>query len=146
MNQNEPVPRAFEPAFWDYLEWVFKVGVPLTMVLVTVLAVALSSRDKKLTRVRYAVRATVATLLMALLILVIPRAVQGGHKIDTITPLFCLLVAFVVSIVLVIWSVHRLQDIGWSRWIGLVMGVPVVSFAMMVMLIAWPGGQKGHDT
>jgi hypothetical protein len=42
------------------------------------------------------------------------------------------------------WSIHRTQDVGWSRWLALLVLVPGVNFAWMIALCAIPA--VAHDS
>jgi hypothetical protein len=50
-----------------------------------------------------------------------------------------LLVAALIGATLIyLWSVHRTQDIGWSRWWNLLFLMPVISLGWWIILMARP--------
>lgn len=52
------------------------------------------------------------------------------------------LAALVGTIFVYLWSVHRTQDIGWSRWVNLLFLLPTVSLAWWIILMAKPSPRE----
>jgi hypothetical protein len=48
-------------------------------------------------------------------------------------------IQIVFGFLTLIWSIYRTQDIGWSRWMNLVLVVPLVNLAWMTVLLFNPG-------
>lgn len=71
----------------------------------------------------------------------IPSALDNSDAYNFIGALGMLLV-FVASIALfcfiMLWSVYRIQDVGWSRWLNLLMFIPYLNMMWVIILMCVP--------
>lgn len=117
----------------------FLQGVGLVVLLIlTVVPIWLADRNRTLTRGGYLFRVAVSTVALIIAIYELVRSVGAA---EPVSPVFAF--TFVVGLVLypifsMLWSVHRTQDIGWSRWLNLMFLIPGVSFGWLIALLVVP--------
>ncbi len=125
-------------SIWHWL--IIALGV-----VIPVVTIALANRDKTLTRIHYVVRTVVANAVVVVLVFVIPSFLQSADQ-ALVLNIAIMIVSLIVFILLTLWSVHRLRDIRWSRWIALIMGIPLGNLILMILLCCWPGRDHSAET
>jgi len=101
--------------------------VLLVILGIGILPIALASKSKTLARGPYALRTIPATVVMVLI-------AAASAELD-----YVVLVNLVIWVLLLLWSVHRLQDIGWSRWWCLLSFLPFLGLLFWLALLFVPG-------
>ena len=106
--------------------WNSALATPVMLILV----IAAADGRKRLTRQDYLIR-SITTLLLLVLALGISLVLPGeGAEV-----LF-LLFGAVAAVLMVLWSVHRTQDLGWSRWWNLLHMVQPAGLIWWIILMA----------
>ena len=117
-------------SIWLWMYAVFLVGLP-------VIGIATVGRERQLRRVDYAKR------LAGLLAVNIIFGVAVREDVETFGNVVLLVVVLLVAIATValsaVWSAHRLNHIGWTRWLALLSLVPFVNIFGAIGLCLVPG-------
>ena len=106
--------------------WIIVLGVLLTPLL----PIFLASADKRLTRGEYAIRTLCAVGVGILLNLI------GSASVILALP--ALVITIILYVLTVSWTVHRLQDVGASRWVALLFILPFIGFIVWIALMFVP--------
>lgn len=102
---------------------------------------AIADTSKTMPRIPYALR--VIGSLAALL----ATGFVAGITMGEAGSLVAMAVCCVMVVFMVLWSAHRAQDIGWSKWSCLLYLVPLVGLIFWLLLFFWPGqGESGRAT
>jgi uncharacterized membrane protein YhaH (DUF805 family) len=104
-------------------------SAPVVTLLALIIVIATADGRKTLTRKDYAIR-SVTTLILMVLGLGISLMLPG----EGAPVLFYLLLA-VAAVLQVLWSVHRTQDLGWSRWWNLLHMVQPAGLIWWIILM-----------
>ena len=113
--------------------------VSILVVAVTALPFVLVDREKRLSRGAYLIR-TLAALAVLGTVGIFATSVVGG-RIGAAATLLC---GMAVAASTLSWSIYRTQDIGWSRWLNLLIVVPMANLAWIAVLcIALPRTKAG---
>ncbi len=116
-------------SIWHWLIVLFFI---LLVPLVPILA---ASSSKTLTRKPYALRTIGA--YAAMFGIAFAFGAGGGGLGSGLG----MVINIVISILIILWSVHRTQDIGWSKWWCLLMFVPLVGLIFWLVLLFRAGKQ-----
>jgi uncharacterized membrane protein YhaH (DUF805 family) len=114
--------------------WLIVVAYIATVVV----PVAAASYEKRISRKDYAIR--VAAFFGAVIVLSVV-----GQMIGDTGQIVALALGYVFAIFIYIWSVHRTQDIGWSRWLNLLMIVPIVALIWWLILLFTPSPSRNES-
>jgi uncharacterized membrane protein YhaH (DUF805 family) len=114
--------------------WIIFVFLPIAYCATVVIPIATASPEKRITRKRYAVR--IASVFAFVLFALILGRMSGAFS--AVVNLSALLIAWVLAVFVYIWSVHRTQDIGWSKWLNLLMMIPVVALVWWLIIMFTP--------
>lgn len=125
---------------------IFVLIVIVLCTLPVLLPILMVDRTKRLGRGQYGLRFLAAIGGYMVLYLVANMiglgAAFGGVESLLIGTMFALLFAVlaatVVQVFFVLWTLHRMQDCGWSKWAGLVLMIPFVGFLMILALLIIP--------
>ncbi len=103
-----------------------------------VIPIALAKKGKTLARLPYFYR------IFALLVLVVAGLGLGILKelsgsLGVVLIVVIVFWTLVMSILNYLWSVHRAQDIGWSKWWTLLFVVPGVNLIYFLVILFQPG-------
>jgi hypothetical protein len=112
------------PSIWHWL-------IVLALALIVV-PIALASQQKMLGRKAYALRT--GPLFVAGALVSLFNSLQ----------LLLAIITLVGSVFVILWSVHRTQDIGWSRWLNLLFLVPLGGIVWWIVLMAAPSRARGE--
>ena len=114
-------------SIWHWIIVLMYFGVPL-------IPIALANREVRLSRMPYFQRVLVL-LISGFALLVLAADFDGGGLIWF--ALF-LSAAVAIQVYLCLWSVHRVQDIGWSRLLNLLLIVPTANVIFVLAILVWP--------
>ena len=117
-------------SIWHWLIVLLVVG------LAGIVPIFAANASKTLPRGPYAIR-TLASYL-AIFVMSTVTAAAGNAFLSIIE----LLINGVLGILIVLWSVHRVQDIGWSKWWCLLFFVPLVGIVFWFVLLFKMGEQR----
>jgi hypothetical protein len=112
--------------------WLIVLAIFALVPLVPILA---ASPKKTLTRKPYALR-TIG-VYVAMFVIGFILGVVGGDAGSGIS----FLLNLILGILIVLWSVHRVQNIGWAKWWCLLLFVPLVGLIFWLVLLFAPGRQ-----
>ena len=94
-----------------------------------IMPIAVANKNKTLARMPYALRA-VAWLVCT------PVIVEFVTSQDPQWPAFIVLaIIFGLGVLMSLWSVHRTQDMGVSKWWCLLMGLPAINLVFILALM-----------
>jgi len=120
---------------------IWHLFIVLAYLVLSIVPILAASPDIGLARKPYALR-TISGFVAAVVISVISRAMDLGVGSNIIGSI----VGAVLTVFLVLWSVHRVQDIGWSKWWCLFFLVPGVSLIVWLVLLFKPGAGGSDQT
>lgn len=126
-------------SIWHWIIVLSVFGAP-------VIAIASASREKTLSRLPYFWRVAsliAATLVLRLLVEVLvsePPSVAGA-----IVGLGWIVALVIFGILGALWSVHRVQEVGASKWWSLLLLVPAVNLIHIAFLFFY-SGQKAKQS
>jgi uncharacterized membrane protein YhaH (DUF805 family) len=112
-------------SIWHWLIVLTWFGAPI-------LAIAVADREKTLSRNSYVVRTLglfVGLVVVSVIAYLISEAIGNGISA---------LGGLVFTIFLALWSSHRSQEVGWSKWWSLLLMLPVVGLIFWVILLFKP--------
>ena len=115
--------------------WLIVIAVVMLVGLVPILA---ASSKKTLARKAYALR-TISAYGAMLLIGFLAGATEGEAASSLLASGVGLLMNLTLAILALVWSVHRVQDIGWAKWWCLLLFVPLVGLIFWLVLLFKPG-------
>ncbi len=114
--------------------------IVLCILAANVVPIKIASKDKTLTRLPYFFR-----ILILVVVAVFLKSLGGTS--DRIEIVFGILATtIVVTVFGTLWAVHRVQDIGWSKWWSLLLLVPPANLIYSLALLLWPGRGYGRKT
>lgn len=116
------------------------VLIALIVLASPAIVIALASPVKTLRRMPYVWRILGAVVLIFALALILNGLI--GEEPDPATAalgLIALPVELAVYVLVVLWSVHRIQATGLSRWWNLILCLPFVNLLWIVVLMVIPG-------
>ncbi len=108
----------------------------LATLLPAMVAIFAADQTKRLNRKQYAIRLLI--LFIAIFGLFSIASLAFGAPDDALgfgVVGLGMTLSLVAQVLLVLWSVHRVQDIGWSRWICLLYLVPGVGTILWFILL-----------
>ena len=107
--------------------------IVLSVLAANVAPIKLANKGKTLTRLPYFFR-----FLILVVVAVFLKSLGGTS--DRIEIVFGILATIIVMAVFgMLWAVHRVQDIGWSKWWSLLLLVPAANLIYLLALLLWPG-------
>jgi len=109
-----------------------------------IVPLAMANSGKRMARKPYAIR-TVIGILALVVVNVIVSAIGEGSAALVATGVM-LLGSVALSVFLVLWSAHRAQDIGWSKWWCLIFLIPLVGLVFWFVLLFKAGKITAEDT
>jgi uncharacterized membrane protein YhaH (DUF805 family) len=90
-------------------------------------------QERRLTRKPFAIRYGIAALIGLISVL------TGIFLEPTTAAAISLLSGLILMQFILVWSVYRTQDFGWSKWINLLYFVPVAQAIWVIWLLLTPG-------
>jgi len=120
-------------SIWHWIIVLVFIGVPVT-------AIAFANGHKTLSRLPYFWRTLgvwAANLGLWFVADGLPDTASDQTMAATIL-VFCI-VALILGVLETLWSVHRIQEIGGSKWWSLLLWVPAVNLIYIAFLIFYPG-------
>jgi hypothetical protein len=111
--------------------WLAAV-VPIAIAAFVVVPIAVANSQKTLARWPFAIRWL--SLFAAIVVTSVSITV-----FETAGAAALVAVGLAAPILLSLWAVHRTQDIGWSRWLNLLLLVPAVGLGWLIVLMCVPG-------
>lgn len=115
-------------SIWHVLVIVISVAVPVAAVLTT-------GQPRRLNRLGYGLRVLGLVVLNAVLGAFASFRLEGGGTLplpEAIVVALGYLVAFFFA---VRWTAQRLNDIGSSRWLAVLIAVPLVNLILVIVLL-----------
>jgi uncharacterized membrane protein YhaH (DUF805 family) len=97
-----------------------------------VVPILLANRDKTLHRGQYLIRA-IGILLVAVVLVGVTTPLLGPAS------MFGAVLGVPIVVLTTLWSVHRTQDIGWSKWWCLLFLIPFLGMLYGLAMLVWPG-------
>ena len=107
---------------------IFHWVIVLLLFIVPIVLIILASADKTMSRGGFAIR----VIVMFAIATVVGLVPYGDDLL--IENLVITIMGLVFALITTVWSVHRLNEIGWSRWWALLTWVPFVNFVMLAVL------------
>jgi len=101
--------------------------IVLFICLLPIVSIKLASDDKTMNRGAFGIR-TILMVLIGIIVAVIP----GDANI--VISLAITAAALVYDFFMTVWAVHRLNEIGWSRWWAYLIWFPLLNLAMLLIL------------
>lgn len=93
----------------------------------------------------YVLAALALAALTALPLWSVQRAQAIGPWPMTGAGLLADVALVVLAVSTLLWSVHRVQDIGWSKWLCLLFALPLVNVGLWLILLCVPGRERGGE-
>ena len=107
--------------------------------LIYAVPVAIANNIWTLTRRSYLGRFVMVVFVGAVLELIVETADKETARV------LVYLIDFALSMLLVVWSVYRTRDIGWSKWWCLLYCVPLVNFLYGLVIMFVPSGYASQS-
>lgn len=125
--------------------WHWVIVFTLIVILAPVLGIIMAGKEREIGRLAYAFRAGGVIFLS----LVAQYLVRNSFEIDPSNSAFVGLGILAINtlflFLLARWSVHRLSEIGISRWAALFLIVPLLNIILVLSLCFLRGKeQRGH--
>lgn len=114
---------------------VVVVGVAIAVFLaIGALPIVMADRHKTLARGPYVQRVAgvVAAFVAAYILQRVSTTEIAGFALGAVAAVF-----------LTLWSVHRCQHLGWSRWCCLLFLVPLANLGLLLLLLIKPDAKPG---
>ena len=118
--------------------WHWLILIAVSGVLIGAIPIAFASPVRTLSRRPYALRTLAA--FMAMLVLSSPTKSAGGGS--AFLRIIDVIVSVVLWIQIVVWSVHRVNNIGRSKWWCLLILLPLVNIVFWFVLLFKIGEQR----
>ncbi|MGD1879144.1 MAG: DUF805 domain-containing protein [Kiloniellaceae bacterium] len=118
--------------------WHWLILIAVSGVLIGAIPIAFASPVRTLSRRPYALR-TLAAFLAMLVLSSLTKSAGGGSAFLSIIDV---IVSVVLWIQIVVWSVHRVNNIGWSKWWCLLILLPLVNIVFWFVLLFKIGEQR----
>lgn len=113
---------------------VWHWAIVLAYLAVYIVPIFAADPGKRLARKPYALR-TLATIAVLVVIGTISSLIQSSG----IQALVTVVAGYVLAVFLVLWSVHRIQDIEWAKWWCLLFLIPIIGVVFWLILLFTPG-------
>jgi len=116
----------------------WQIAALAAYLLIHVIPIFAADRFALMPRQAYALR-TIGLLALAIALawLLLPLGQAG--TVAAVVACFAILFLFVL------WSVHRLQDCAWPRWLCLLLAIPLVGLVFWLVLLAKPSALGPGD-
>ena len=109
--------------------------IVLMVLVMPSIPIAVANKDKRLARLPYFYR------ILALIVVGVMFKVLSERSDDPGAIIIVMLVGVWIALWVLqfVWSVHRAQDIGWSKWWTLLFVVPGINLLYVLAILFWPG-------
>ena len=123
---------------------IFHFAIILVFLAAYIVPLALANTGKRMVRKPYAMRTVIGILALVVANVIVPLVGEGSAALVLLG--LIILGSAALSVFLVLWSAHRAQDIGWSKWWCLLFLVPIVGLVFWFVLLFKPGKATREDT
>lgn len=115
-------------SIWHVLVIVISVAVPVAAIVTT-------GQAHRLNRLGYGLRVLGLVVLNAVLGVLASFRLEGGGTLPPAEGLAIALGYIVAFFLAVRWTAQRLNDIGSSRWLAVLIAVPLVNLILVIVLL-----------